>query len=184
MTAGSSPRSAHGFIGPIQPHYMRLPSHVQPTCTFDQIYIDFINAARSQIARGFSADNLLGPEYPDVTSLVKPEVAEGTQYHELSNLLGNSMKGFSDIQSLPTKIGYVGNSFWLTKWLVHPSEERYNQIPLHCRPTEEQLTFPHPIWIDFIQWYDSSHIFCPICFNLLPTRIEIPSSKSVLVIAC
>ena len=150
----STPLSEHpDFIGPTQPKFMRFPSNVPPTCSFDQIFIEFINASRSQIASGIPANHLLGPAYPEISTLVKPEAAEDPRYHNLSKLIADSLEGFGDIYELPTKAALLANNFWLIKWMVQPSEESYNSIPLHSRPTEEQIAIPHPFWMDLIQWY-------------------------------
>ncbi|KAK0667817.1 hypothetical protein QBC41DRAFT_132651 [Cercophora samala] len=42
--------------------------------------------------------------------------------------------------------------YWVTRWLVMPSEEYFYAIPTWLRPTPNQFFMPHPMILDFIVW--------------------------------
>lgn len=134
--------------------------------------------------------DVLGPEYPALNGVVDPGSAV-MQYHPLSELLTEILKGFSAINGLPERIAVVASMFYFTRWYIAPSVDTYTAIPASHVPTEEQLRVPHPIWIDYIPWpkmrskmvYHYPHLPLDNFFYPYTTTLSL-SFKSAEVNAC
>ena len=135
----------------------RLP-FLKCTLVFDTILLDTIQSGREKLATGArTVDEVLGlvghgPGYPEVGSVVFPDQNNFGATHEISNVLCQTLKGFTAISGIVEKCALVGTSFAYLTWLIHPTKESYEAMPPHIRPTEKQLQVPHPIWIDILQW--------------------------------
>lgn len=70
------------------------------------------------------------------------------------NFLANTI--YEAIQQWPCReverlaLGWL--TYHMIKWMVQPSEERFERLPAFQRPTMEQLCHPHPHYIDFLFW--------------------------------
>lgn len=75
-------------------------------------------------------------------------------YGSKKNFLANSI--YERIRQWPCRDAERLALSWLTyhmiKWMVEPTEERFNNIPAFMHPVAEQLYHPHPYYADFILW--------------------------------
>ncbi|KAJ5108274.1 hypothetical protein N7456_004949 [Penicillium angulare] len=52
----------------------------------------------------------------------------------------------------PEKLAMGWVMYHFSRWIVAPSPETYEQIPMCFRPTEDQMTTPHPLALSWIPW--------------------------------
>lgn len=129
--------------------YSNLPSHILPTCPFDKILIDYMEECRKRAAMGQSWDDVLGPPWPDMTTLLYPELEGTTRPHSPSTLLASTMRGFTSIQGLAQKMATCSCAYYIYRWLIAPTSENFDLVPDQLRPTDDQIQIPHPIWIEY-----------------------------------
>ncbi|KAK4641185.1 hypothetical protein QC761_610110 [Podospora bellae-mahoneyi] len=51
-----------------------------------------------------------------------------------------------------TSFGFMYVLFWVTQWMIMPTEEHFESIPMWLRPTPNQYFMPHPMILDFVIW--------------------------------
>ena len=119
-----------------------------PTCPLDTILLDFLHASQHEASRGVSANHLLGPAYPSISSLLNPSISS----HPLSKLFIDILSKFPDISGLPEKIAVLYIMFLFMRWQIQPSQENYDRLPEWLRPRPNQIFRPHPVWVDYLPW--------------------------------
>jgi hypothetical protein len=69
-----------------------------PTCPLDSLLLDFLHERRQRAAEGVNPQDIIGPRYPSVSSLLNP--ANSSFSHPLSKVFTDS-KHISDLPNLP-----------------------------------------------------------------------------------
>ncbi|KAI9724678.1 MAG: hypothetical protein M1828_003547 [Chrysothrix sp. TS-e1954] len=138
-----------------KPRWARTPQHIDSQCSLDNIFDDFIKASRGRLNDGVPLDDLV-PRDIDFKPLVyggRTVTDETTPAQSsLALLLADVMKGFSNVDGWPEKIGKVVMCFYYLRWYLSPTQENYEMMPAYMRPVEEQLQIRHPIWMDMVPW--------------------------------
>ena len=153
-----SPRSS--LASPTSaPLWARTPVHIEPQCSLDFIFSEFVLESRRRLREGLPIDNLV-PADIDFKPLIfggKTVTDETTAAQSsLAVLLADIMKGFSNVDGWPEKIGKVVICFYYVRWLISPTQSNYEMMPRYMRPVEEQLRVQHPMWMDMVPWYARS----------------------------
>lgn len=125
-----------------------IVKHSEPTSPLDNVLLDFLHERRQRAAEGVSPQEIVGPRYPSISSLLNP--ATSVYSHPLSKVFTDILKTFPAICKLPEKIAVLYVMFMIMRWQISPSEENYELAPPFARPVEAQFTVPHPAWIDHI----------------------------------
>ncbi|PKS12182.1 hypothetical protein jhhlp_001480 [Lomentospora prolificans] len=134
---------------------LELPLYATPvknnetTCLLDDILLKFLKERRDLIAQGQPREDVVGPKYPSVSSLLNKDT---TTAHPLSSLFTAIIGTFPDLSRLPEQLGVVYMMFLLMRWQVEPSKENYERLPPWLRPLPIQLTMSHPAWLDHVPW--------------------------------
>ncbi|KAJ5950508.1 uncharacterized protein N7479_008921 [Penicillium vulpinum] len=137
--------SEHGppaFAAPIQ----NLPA----TCPLDNILLDFLHSRQREAAQGIPRQNLAGPPYPSVSSLLNPE--RSVYSHPVSKVFTDILRAFPDISSLPEQVAVLYTMFLLMRWQIYPTQENYERLPEWFTPRPTQILHPHPAWMDYVPW--------------------------------
>ncbi|PYH48387.1 bZIP transcription factor [Aspergillus saccharolyticus JOP 1030-1] len=135
---------------------LSLPAHltpirnIAPTCTLDAILMDFLHHRQQETAKGVPKQNLVGPSYPSVSSLLNPE--RSVYSHPLSKVFTDILRTFPDIATLPEQVCVLLSMFLLMRWQIYPTRENYERLPEWLTPRPSQLLTPHPVWIDYLPW--------------------------------
>ncbi|RAH40963.1 bZIP transcription factor [Aspergillus brunneoviolaceus CBS 621.78] len=135
---------------------LSLPAHltpirnIAPTCTLDAILMDFLHHRQQEAAKGVPKQNLVGPSYPSVSSLLNPE--KSVYSHPLSKVFTDILRTFPDIATLPEQVCVLLLMFLLMRWQIYPTPENYERLPEWLTPRPSQLLTPHPAWIDYLPW--------------------------------
>ncbi|RAH65102.1 bZIP transcription factor [Aspergillus aculeatinus CBS 121060] len=135
---------------------LSLPAHltpirnIAPTCTLDAILMDFLHHRQQEAAKGVPKQNLVGPSYPSVSSLLNPE--RSVYSHPLSKVFTDILRTFPDIATLPEQVCVLLLMFLLMRWQIYPTPENYERLPEWLTPRPSQLLTPHPAWIDYLPW--------------------------------
>ena len=82
--------------------YAAIPRHLPATCPLDNILLDAVAERVSLLEAGRSPEDVVGPEYPNFTILIKPETR--AQSHPISQLLTDILRTFPDISRLPEQV--------------------------------------------------------------------------------
>ncbi|KAF2087916.1 hypothetical protein K490DRAFT_40856 [Saccharata proteae CBS 121410] len=127
-----------------------LPRSIDPTCPLDSLLLDFLTERCARAAEGVPMKTLIGPAYPDFSSLLQPDRA--LQAHPLSKVFTDILRTFPDISALPEKVAVLYTMFLLMRWQIEPTQENYERLPDWMTPRPTQLFTPHPVWHDYLPW--------------------------------
>ena len=113
MTGGSplpmqtlSPfQNATGAFANPTPAFSVPVRNVRPTCPLDGLLLDFLAERRQQAEKGASMKDLIGPEYPSVISLLRPERSQLS--HPLSKVFTDMLSTFPDLATLPEQVAVL-----------------------------------------------------------------------------
>ncbi|KAH7139307.1 hypothetical protein B0J11DRAFT_40519 [Dendryphion nanum] len=142
--------SSPGQHAPSLIPYRTLPRNIAPTCPLDVIMLDFLADRQARAGEGVPIKTLVGPVYPNFTSLVYPE--RNVDAHPLSKLFTDILRTFPDICGIPEQVAIVFIMFLIMRWQIEPSQENYDRLPDWVTPRASQLFVPHPVWVDHIPW--------------------------------
>lgn len=140
--AGSlAPDSTYaGFSAPVK--------NCPPTCPLDSLLLDFLHERHQRAAEGLSPQEIIGPRYPSVSSLLNPAVSRFS--HPLSKVFTDILQTFPDISSLPERVAVLYIMFLIMRWQISPTRENYDRLPEWATPRPSQLFTPHPAWMDHL----------------------------------
>lgn len=133
--------------GPV-PRYAAPLRTCASTCPLDSLLLDFLNERRQRAAEGHPVQEVIGPRYPSVSSLLNP--AQSAYSHPLSRVFTDILAKFPDISGLPERVAVLYIMFLDMRWQVSPTKENYERLPPWMRPLKCQITTPHPAWIDHL----------------------------------
>ncbi|POS77780.1 BZIP transcription factor [Diaporthe helianthi] len=133
-----------GAIDPALSNYSTPIKNCPPTCPLDSLLLDFLHERRQRAAEGLPTQEIIGPRYPSVSSLLNPL----KESHPLSKVFIDILQTFPDISQLPERVAVLYVMFLLMRWQIHPSQENYERLPGFMRPLPGQLYTPHPAWLD------------------------------------
>ncbi|UNI20336.1 hypothetical protein JDV02_006432 [Purpureocillium takamizusanense] len=136
----------HGAESP--PRYAMPIRHGSPTCPLDSLLLDFMSERRQRAAEGLPMAQVIGPQYPSVSSLLNP--ANSAYSHPLSKVFTDILATFPDISMLPERVAVLYAMFLLMRWQIAPTRQNYERVPAWLRPTASQLSHPHPAWVDHV----------------------------------
>ena len=132
------------------PAYLTPVRNTPPTCTLDAILLDFLHTRQQEAAQGVPKQNLVGPPYPSVSSLLNPE--KSVDSHPLSKVFTDILRAFPNIAGLPEQVCILYLMFLLMRWQIYPTSENYERLPDWLTPRPSQLLTKHPAWIDYLPW--------------------------------
>lgn len=141
--SSSTPReqiSAARYSAPIR--------NCSPTCPLDSLLLDFLSERRQRAAEGLPVQEVIGPRYPSVSSLLNP--SNSAYSHPLSKVFTDILSTFPDISTLPERVAVLYIMFLLMRWQIEPTRENYERLPEWMVPLSAQIYVPHPAWIDHI----------------------------------
>ncbi|KAI5457983.1 hypothetical protein BGZ63DRAFT_492842 [Mariannaea sp. PMI_226] len=128
--------------------YSAMIKHSAPTCPLDSLLLDFLSERRQRAADGISVQEVVGPRYPSVSSLLNP--AQSVYSHPLSKVFTDILSTFPDISNLPERVAVLYVMFLVMRWQIAPTQENYERLPEWIVPLPSQLNTPHPAWVDHI----------------------------------
>ncbi|RYP03553.1 hypothetical protein DL764_005054 [Monosporascus ibericus] len=127
--------------------YWNIPiKNCAPTCPLDTLILAFMNERRQRAAEGVPTQEVLGPRYPSVSSLLNP--ATSVYAHPVSKVFTDIIATLTGICTLPEKVAVLYVTFIIMRWRINPSQETYDLLPSWTHPTPAQQAVPHPSWID------------------------------------
>lgn len=138
-----SPDQTEGLAG-----YSAPVKNCKPTCPLDSLLLDFLSERRQRAAEGLSPQEVVGPRYPSVSSLLNP--ANSAYSHPLSKVFTDILSTFPDLSSLPERVAVLYIMFLVMRWQISPTQENYDRLPEWMTPRPSQLFTAHPAWIDHI----------------------------------
>lgn len=75
------------------------------TCPLDGLLLDFLGERRQRAIEGMPNRELVGPAYPSVLSLLKPQ--RSLTSHPLSKMFTDMLSTFPDLSTLPEQVGVL-----------------------------------------------------------------------------
>ncbi len=75
------------------------------TCPLDGLLLDFLAERRQRAIEGMPNRELVGPAYPSVVSLLKPQ--RSLTSHPLSKMFTDMLSTFPDLATLPEQVGVL-----------------------------------------------------------------------------
>nr|XP_036584119.1 BZIP transcription factor [Colletotrichum truncatum]KAF6793508.1 BZIP transcription factor [Colletotrichum truncatum] len=119
-----------------------------PTCPLDSLLLDFLHERRQRAADGLSTQEVIGPRYPSVLSLLNPSNSKYS--HPLSKVFTDILATFPDLSALPQRTAVLYIMFLIMRWQISPTQENYDRLPEWVRPRPSQILTEHPAWIDHV----------------------------------
>ncbi|KAI8932090.1 hypothetical protein NX059_010975 [Plenodomus lindquistii] len=130
--------------------HLTLPRNLPATCPLDVILLEFLQDRQNRAAEGVPTKTLVGPHYPNFTSLVFPDRV--VEAHPLSTLFTDILRTFPDICGVPEQVAIVFIMYLVMRWQIEPTQDNYDRLPHWISPRPSQLFTPHPAWIDHLPW--------------------------------
>ncbi|VUC25909.1 unnamed protein product [Clonostachys rosea] len=132
------------------PAWQRLPLHTEPSSKIEEVIKTMTESWSARLGnRQVEFDQ---PVFPSIGSLLnRPEEEEREIARPFFDAIAAQVWR-STVKTLAERIGFMYTLSHLIRWLVCRSKETYEQLPPFLRPTELQLTVPHPAWVDTIVW--------------------------------
>lgn len=137
-------RDSNGEI----PRYAIPTKNCEATCPLDSLLLDFLGERQQRAAEGMPTQEVVGPRYPSVSSLLNP--AHSIHSHPLSKVFTDILSTFPDISTLPERVAVLYIMFLIMRWQISPTQENYERLPEWARPQPSQLHHSHPAWIDHL----------------------------------
>ncbi|OBR03515.1 BZIP transcription factor [Colletotrichum higginsianum IMI 349063] len=173
-----------------------------PTCPLDSLLLDFLHERRQRAADGLSTQEIIGPRYPSVLSLLNP--ANNKYSHPLSKVFTDILATFPDLSALPQRVAVLYIMFLIMRWQISPTQANYDRLPEWARPRPSQLFTEHPAWVDHVPFpamreklcrdynprdYLFDNFFVPFTTTLslnwpyeeTDTLLQVPDSDEVLI---
>lgn len=142
--------NGQGQYAPNLVPYLTMPRNIPPTCPLDVILLEFLQDRQARAAEGVPVKALVGPPYPNFTSLMYPDRA--IDAHPLSKLFTDILRTFPDICGYPEQVAIVFIMFLIMRWQIEPTQENYDRLPHWVTPRASQLFTAHPCWFDHLPW--------------------------------
>jgi hypothetical protein len=126
--------------------------HLPPTTPTDHVLIEVSEFGRrwSQ-QKGQQYEELYLPNYPDLSSLLKP-TSRDAALSPIASAVGKHSAWATSVHSLASRVAYHYMVAQMIRWMICRTEQSYNQLPPFLRPTELQRIVPHPAWVDVFFW--------------------------------
>ncbi|PSN69816.1 hypothetical protein BS50DRAFT_631785 [Corynespora cassiicola Philippines] len=140
---GTSPPAA------LAPHES-IPLNTSPTCMSDQILQTFVESRWEAYAFQTAGRVESYPDKPDLSALF--DGRPNRSVDETSAVVGDIVRSYKEIDTLPRQISVHYIMSTLMKWLVLRTKASFDQMPEWLRPERIQLERPHAAWIDRIPW--------------------------------
>ncbi|PNP41086.1 hypothetical protein TGAMA5MH_06956 [Trichoderma gamsii] len=132
------------------PLWARPLRNCEPTCPLDALLLDFRSERQQRAAEGYEQNEVTGPRYPSVSSLLNP--ANSKYSHPVSKVFTDIVGKFPEISGLPEKVTILYLMFIYMRWQISPTKENYERLPEWFRPLPCQLDIPHPAWMDYLPY--------------------------------
>lgn len=132
------------------PLYARPLRNCEPTCPLDALLLDFRSERQQRAAEGYEQNEVTGPRYPSVSSLLNP--ANSKYSHPVSKVFTDIITKFPEISGLPEKVTILYFMFIYMRWQISPTKENMERLPEWIRPLPCQLDIPHPAWMDYLPY--------------------------------
>ncbi|GJD02144.1 BZIP transcription factor [Colletotrichum higginsianum] len=204
----------HDWTGVGSVQHSRSPSLSGPTVhtprsqklradlPLDSLLLDFLHERRQRAADGLSTQEIIGPRYPSVLSLLNP--ANNKYSHPLSKVFTDILATFPDLSALPQRVAVLYIMFLIMRWQISPTQANYDRLPEWARPRPSQLFTEHPAWVDHVPFpamreklcrdynprdYLFDNFFVPFTTTLslnwpyeeTDTLLQVPDSDEVLI---
>ncbi|OLN86210.1 hypothetical protein CCHL11_04200 [Colletotrichum chlorophyti] len=140
LSVGSEPRALASYSVEVK--------NGEPTCPLDSLLLDFLHERRQRAADGLSTQEIIGPRYPSVLSLLNP--ANSKYSHPLSKVFTDILATFPDLSALPQRVAVLYIMFLIMRWQISPTQENFDRLPEWARPLPSQISTVHPAWIDHV----------------------------------
>ncbi|KAI0402168.1 hypothetical protein F4802DRAFT_577527 [Xylaria palmicola] len=131
--------------------------HVPPTCVIDSILLNFMHERRQRIAEGMLIHEVMGPNYPSVSSMLRPE--KGVHLHPVSKFFADILSKFSALCGIPERVAILFVMFRVMRWHISPTPENYEMLPGFSKPLDVQFSKPHPAWVDYLPFVEMRRKF-------------------------
>ncbi|KIW00573.1 uncharacterized protein PV09_07927 [Verruconis gallopava] len=132
------------------PTWRRLPIHTPPDSKIEAVMLGLTKSCGQHVQNSSHIEELSEPTFPSVASLLNPETKNAKK--PVSSAIGNHGKMTMKCPRLAERVALMYLMCNYVRWLVLPSKQTYESMPQFLRPTEAQLSIPHPIWIDLVPW--------------------------------
>jgi hypothetical protein len=132
------------------PLWARPLLNCEPTCPLDALILDFRSERQQRAAEGYEQNEVIGPRYPSVSSLLNP--ANSKYSHPVSRVFTDIIAKFPEISGLPEKVTILYFMFIYMRWQISPTRENMERLPEWIRPLPCQLEIPHPAWMDYLPY--------------------------------
>ncbi|CAI6336102.1 unnamed protein product [Periconia digitata] len=132
------------------PPYESIPLNISPTCLSDQILQTFVESRWEAHTMQTASHIPSYPEKPDLTALF--DSRPNRVVDETSSIVGDIVKSYTEIDTLPKKIGVHFIMYNLMKWQVLRTKSAFEAVPEWLRPEPIQLQQRHAAWIDRVPW--------------------------------
>ena len=147
---GQSPSDSDASPTATLAPYEAIPLNTSPTTMSDQILQTFVQSRWEAYAFRTAGRVESYPEKPDLSALF--DGRPNRSVDETSAVVGDIVRSFKEIDTLPKQVAVHYIMSTLMKWQVLRTQASFEAMPEWLRPERAQLERAHPSWIDRVAW--------------------------------
>lgn len=129
------------------------PVNTPPMAALDWAIVDMEEMCRNRASQDLTLLEFATPAFPHVSSLLNTESPSPAQSQKpITFAVATQIMSQMPVQGIIERLAAMWLICNLVRWRLCPTQESFAALPGFLRPTELQLTIPHPIWVDVIVW--------------------------------
>lgn len=97
--------------------YNALPTHLLPSCPYDQILLDFIESRRADFSGGLGSETSIWPQKPNIQGLIDDSSVQSVD--ALSSIISRVLSTFQHVK-LPEKLAFFYVIYQISKVPIRP----------------------------------------------------------------
>ena len=132
--------------------WSRKPVNTPPMAALDWAIVEMEELCRNRASRDLTFLEFATPAFPHVSSLLNAEPPLAHPQKPITFAVVTQIMSQMPVQGTTERLAAMWLICNLVRWRLCPTQEAFATLPDFLRPTEMQLTIPHPIWVDTIVW--------------------------------
>lgn len=134
--------------------WSRKPINTPPMAALDWAIVEMEELCRNRASRDLTILEFATPAFPHVSSLLNAEPTLVHPQKPITFAVVTQIMSQMPVRGTAERLAAMWLICNLVRWRLCPTQEAFAALPDFLRPTEMQLTIPHPIWVDTIVWPD------------------------------
>lgn len=129
-----------------------MPVNTAPMAALDWAVVEMEELCWNKTSKDMAITEFTTPAFPHVSSLLNPQTRPAHPQQPITSAVVTRILSQMPVGGTTERLGAMWLLCNLVRWRLCRTRETFAALPEFLRPTETQLTIPHPIWMDVIVW--------------------------------